>query len=207
MSAHDASTQIVNLYERHARTFDRERGKNLFKRGWLDRFRAVAGAGASILDIGCGSGEPIASYFIEAGHDITGIDSSGTMIAMCRERFPAQSWMVADMRRLDLGRRFHGIVAWDSFFHLIQDEQRAMFAVFAAHVTDGGALMFTSGPCAGEALGSYQGEPLYHASLDPEEYRRLLATHGFDIVDHVAEDATCGGHTVWLARKTREATP
>ncbi|MGB3446183.1 MAG: class I SAM-dependent methyltransferase [Xanthobacteraceae bacterium] len=207
MSAHDASTQIVNLYERHARTFDRERGKNLFERGWLDRFRAVAGAGASILDIGCGSGEPIASYFIEAGHDITGIDSSETMIALCRERFPAQSWMVADMRRLNLGRRFNGILAWDSFFHLIQDEQKAMFVVFAAHAANGGALMFTSGPHAGEALGSYQGEPLYHASLDPEAYQRLLATHGFDIVDHVAEDATCGGHTVWLARKTREATP
>lgn len=207
MPAHDASTQIVNLYERHARAFDRERGKNLFERNWLDRFRAVAGAGTSILDIGCGLGEPIARYLISGGHDVTGIDSSETMIALCRERFPAQSWIVADMRSLDLGRRFHGILAWDSFFHLIQDEQRAMFAIFAAHTANGGALMFTSGPRAGEVIGSYQGEPLYHASLDPGEYRRLLAAHGFDIVDHAAEDATCGGHTVWLAQKARDATP
>ena len=205
--AHDASTQIVNLYERHARAFDLERGKSLFERGWLDRFCTVAGAGTSILDIGCGSGEPIARYLISGGHDVTGIDSSETMIALCRERFPAQSWIVADMRKLNLGRRFSGTLAWDSFFHLTQDEQRAMFAVFAAHVADGGALMFTSGPRAGEALGSYQGEPLYHASLDPEDYQRLLAAHGFDIVDHAAEDATCGGHTVWLAQKARDATP
>lgn len=200
--ADDASTQIVNLYERHARTFDRERGRTLFERGWLDRFRAVAGAGASILDIGCGSGEPIARYFIEAGHDVNGVDSSETMIALCRARFPTQSWMVADMRRLNLGRRFNGILAWDSFFHLMQDEQKAMFAVFAAHIANGGALMFTSGPRAGEAIGSYQGEALYHASLDPEDYRRLLAANGFDVIEHVAEDATCGGHTIWLARKT-----
>ena len=206
-SAHDASSQIVNLYERHARTFDRERGKNLFERGWLDRFRAAVGAGASVLDIGCGSGEPIARYFIEAGHDVTGIDSSETMIALCRERFPAQSWSVADMRRLDLGRRFNGILAWDSFFHLTQDEQSAMFAVFAAHIANGGALMFTSGPRAGEAIGSYQGEALYHASLDPEDYRRLLTAHGFDVIDHVANDAACGGHTIWLARQMREVTP
>lgn len=204
---HDASTQIVNLYERHARAFDRERGKNLFERGWLDRFRAVAGAGASILDIGCGSGEPIARYFIEGGHDVTGVDSSETLIALCREHFPAQSWIVADMRGLDLGRRFNGILAWDSFFHLTQDAQKTMFAVFAAHIADGGALMFTSGPHAGEAVGSFQGEPLYHASLDPEDYQRLLAAHGFDVIDHAAEDATCGGHTIWLARRTREAAP
>lgn len=205
--AHDASTQIVNLYERHARAFDRERGKNLFERGWLDRFRAVAGAGASILDIGCGSGEPIARYLIATGHDVTGVDSSETMIALCRERFPTQSWMVADMRRLNVGRRFNGVLAWNSFFHLTQDEQRAMFAIFAAHVADGGALMFTSGPRAGEALGSFQGEQLYHASLDPEDYRDLFAAHGFEVVDHVVEDATCGGHTIWLARQTRAATP
>jgi len=192
----------VNLYERHARTFDCERGKSLFERDWLDRFRAAAGAEASILDIGCGSGEPIARYLIEAGHAVTGVDSSETMIALCQERFPTHSWIVADMRRLDFGRRFNGILAWDSFFHLTQDEQRAMFVTFAAHIADGGALMFTSGPRAGEAIGSFHGEPLYHASLDPEDYQRLLAAYGFDVIDHVAEDATCGGHTLWLARKT-----
>lgn len=196
---HDASTHIVSLYERHAHAFDRERGKTLFERGWLDRFRAVAGVGASILDIGCGSGEPIARYLVEASHDVTGIDSSEAMISLGRERFPSQSWVVADMRSLDFGRRFHAVLAWDSFFHLTQAEQRAMFAVFAAHVEEGGALMFTSGPRSGEAIGSYHGEPLYHASLDPEEYRCLLAAHGFDVIDHVAEDSTCGGHTVWLA--------
>lgn len=110
------------------------------------------------------------------------------------------------MRRLELGRRFNGVLAWNSFFHLTQHEQRAMFAIFAAHVADGGALMFTSGPRAGEAIGSFQGKPLYHASLDPEDYRSLLAAHDFDVIDHAAEDATCGGHTVWLARKAREAS-
>lgn len=205
--AHGASTRIVNLYERYAGAFDHERSKNLFERGWLDRFRTAAGAGASILDIGCGTGEPIARYLIEAGHDVTGVDTSETMIALCRARFSTRSWMVADMRRLNLGRRFNGVLAWDSFFHLTQDEQKAMFAIFAAHVANGGALMFTSGPRAGEAIGSFQGELLYHASLDPEDYRRLLATNGFDVIDHVAEDATCGGHTVWLARQMREVTP
>jgi len=60
--------------------------------------------------------------------------------------------------------------------------------------------MFTSGPAYGEAIGAYRGEPLYHASLDATEYRSLLDTHGFDVVEHVVEDPDCGHHTIWLAR-------
>lgn len=37
-----------------------------------------------------------------------------------------------------------------------------MFPVFAAHAAPGAVLMFTSGPTAGEAIGEWEGEPLYH---------------------------------------------
>ena len=37
------------------------------------------------------------------------------------------------MRELALGRKFSGILAWDSFFHLRHDDQRRMFPVFRQH--------------------------------------------------------------------------
>ena len=199
-SSDPSSTHIVDLYERHAHAFDGDRGRSLVERGWLDRFRAAMGADRSILDLGCGSGEPLARFFVEHGHAVTGVDSSPTLIAMCAARFPAHTWIVGDMRRLALRARFGGLLAWDSFFHLTPDDQRAMFPIFRDHAAAGSALMFTSGPRAGEAVGTYQGEPLYHASLDGSEYAALLGAHGFEVIEHVAEDATCGGHTVWLAR-------
>jgi hypothetical protein len=104
------------------------------------------------------------------------------------------------MRTLSLGRRFDGILAWDSFFHLRQDDQRNMFPVFRRHAAPNAALMFTSGPRGGVAMGTYQGEPLYHASLEPDEYRALLAEHGFAVVSYDPKHASCGGHTIWLAR-------
>ncbi len=61
--------------------------------------------------------------------------------------------------------------------------------------------MFTSGPRAGVAMGSLFGEPLYHASLDPDDTRALLAAHGFAVVSTMPEDPACGAHTVWLARR------
>lgn len=200
MAPHPSSVDVSALYERHAATWDSERGKQLFERGWLERFRALLPEGASVLDLGCGSGEPMARYLIESGYNLTGVDSSAAMIALCRARLSHATWIVADMRDIHLGQRFAGMMAWDSFFHLTQDDQRRMFAVFQEHVEPGGALMFTSGPAAGEAIGAYRGDALYHASLDSAEYEGLLAAHGFNVVRHVGEDPDCGGHTIWLAQ-------
>lgn len=192
--------RIVDLYELNALAWDRERGRGLAEKAWLDRFLALLPPAASILDLGCGSGEPIARYLIEEGHALTGVDSSPSLIGLCRSRFPQHQWLIGDMRTLELGRRFDGILAWDSFFHLMRDEQRAIFPRFAAHAKPRAALMFTSGPDDAEAIGSWQNEPLYHASLAASEYERLLTTEGFSAAAHVAEDPDCGGHTVWLAQ-------
>jgi len=197
----DDAERIIDLYDRHARSWDGERWRSLFERPWLDRFLALLPRSGEILDIGCGSGEPIARYFIEAGYELSGVDSSPAMIALCGSRFPQATWVVADMRSLALDRQFDGILAWDSFFHLRQDAQRAMFDIFRRHAAAGAALMFNSGPRHGEAIGTFRGEPLYHASLAPDEYRALLDEHGFEVVSHVAEDPGCGGRTVWLARQ------
>jgi SAM-dependent methyltransferase len=197
---HPSASNIIDLYERHARHFDQDRGKALIEKQWLDRFRALLPVGASLLDVGCGSGQPIAKYLIGGGYLITGIDSSPSMVAMCRERFLDHRWIIGDMRTMHLDRTFDGILAWDSFFHLSPDDQRAMFPIFREHAHSGSALLFTSGQNHGEAIGEYRGEPLYHASLDASEYEALLASIGFTVVAHVAEDASCGEHTVWLAK-------
>lgn len=104
------------------------------------------------------------------------------------------------MRALSLGRRFDGLLMWDSFFHLEPEAQRRMFPILAAHAAPGAALMFTSGPRAGEAIGDLFGEPLYHASLSPEAYRALLAAHGAAEIAYAPEDAATGGRTIWLCR-------
>lgn len=201
MSEDQAAGAIIGLYRRHAAAWAADRGEALgVERAWLDRFLALLPARARVLDLGCGSGAPIAAALIAAGHAVTGVDSAPEMIALCRARYCAGDWRVADMRALDLGQRFDGVLAWDSFFHLAHDDQRAMFPVFARHAAPGAGLMFTSGPTHGVAMGSYRGEPLFHASLAPEAYRALLATNGFAVVAQRAEDPACGGHTVWLAR-------
>jgi hypothetical protein len=107
------------------------------------------------------------------------------------------------MRTFELQMRFQGLVAWDSFFHLSHDDQRCMFPIIRRHAAPAAVLLFTSGISHGESIGSYRGEPLYHASLSAPEYVSLLESNGFAIQAHVPEDPDCGGHTVWLARLER----
>lgn len=197
----DAASRIIDLYRRHAEVWTNARGTVLSERAWIKRFADMLPRGATVLDIGCGSGEPIARFLAGRGHPITGVDGSPEMIALFRANLSGETAEVADMRCLELGRRFGGLIAWDSFFHLAPDDQRMMFPIFRDHCEPGAALLFTSGPAFGEAIGTLEGDPLYHASLDPDEYRLLLDRNGFGVVAHVAEDPECGGHTIWLARQ------
>jgi 2-polyprenyl-3-methyl-5-hydroxy-6-metoxy-1,4-benzoquinol methylase len=192
---------VIGIYERHAIAFDRLRSKTLMEKPFLDSFAALLPAGATVLDIGCGSGDPIAANLIERGFALTGIDSSATLINLCRSCLPGAEWHVTDMRHLSLDRRFAGLIAWHSLFHLTMNEQRQMFQRFAEHAEPDAVLMFTSGPSEAVAIGSFEGEPLFHASLSADEYRRLLGEHSFEVVEHSVETPDCGGATIWLAKR------
>lgn len=198
--SHPSSLEIPRIYTQHADEWDAIRQRYFADQIWLDRLPSQG----QVLDIGCGSGKPIADYVIKKGFSVTGVDISAPLIALCRQRLPDAEWIESDMRTLSLNKTFDGVIAWDSFFHLTQEDQRHMFDVFQSHIRPDGYLMFNSGTFSGEAIGQFMGEALYHASLAPEEYRSVLAQHSFEVIDFVKEDPACGGRTVWLAKQTSQ---
>ena len=191
-----------NIYNDHAAQFDKERPKILIEQKWLDRFLGFIDRQEHILDIGCGAGEPIAKYFIDQGYRVTGLDFSKSMIDICKSRFPDHDWFIGNMINFALGKKYKGIIAWHSFFHLPLDDQRKALECFARHLAVDGVLMLTVGPENSEVLGHVCGEKVYHASFDPEEYSEILAQFGIEIVEFVPEDPDCFGSTILLARKT-----
>jgi SAM-dependent methyltransferase len=204
MNEHPAD-RIGAIYEQFAREWDADRNDGGWwsDKHWHDRFIEYLGSDAAVLDLGCGSGRPVAQNLVSHGVRVTGVDVSPTMISLCRSRMPEQEWIVSDMRSLALDRQFDGILAWDSYFFLRHDDQRRMFDVFAAHAADGCVLMFNAGPAHGEAVGEYRGEPLYHASLAPMEFEALLARSDFEILEHRAEDPQTGGRVAWIAKSRK----
>lgn len=202
MTERPSPDDILATYERQAEGYAAHRATVLFERPWLDRLRAAM-PGDRLLDVGCGPGVPLARAMAEAGCRVTGVDGAAAMVRLFRQNMPGHRAVVADMRTMALGERFDGILAFDSFFHLTPDDQHAALARFADHAAPGAALLFTSGPEAGEAYGTVEGEAVYHASLSPEEYRTALAALAFEVLGFWPEDPACDFHTLWLARMAR----
>ena len=194
-----AAADIVDLYDRRAADWIADRGHAPTTADgiWLDRFTAGLKPGDTVLDVGCGSGRPLAAALLEGGFRVTGVDSSARLIAHAARDLPAGEFLQADMRALDLGRTFAGVLAWHSLFHLSPEDQRRTLPRLLDHAAARAVVMFSSGPRPGHAIGDWHGELLYHGSLAPDEYEAELTRHGFRV--EKGEWAVEGW--VWLARR------
>lgn len=195
---------VIPTYDREGEAWAAIRDRRLVERPWLDRALAIAPHGRGrrrVLDLGCGAGRPIAEYLIDRGCSVTGVDASRPMIELFARVVPRAVALHADMRTLRLSQDFDLVLAWDSFFHLSPDDQRRTIPVMSDHLAPGGVLLITTGPRAGEAIGRIGESDLYHASLDPEEYRGLFAGCGLEELGFWPEEPLCGGRSIWMARK------
>ena len=200
-SYRELETQTQAVYEANAVAFDAQRNKSLFEQNWLDRFLSHLTPGDAILDVGCGTGEPIAKYFIDKGHRVTGVDFAPSMLRIANHRYPNETWLLQDMRQLKLHQRFKGILSWGAFFHLPYKDQARVLTRFNQLLHPGGVLLITVGHEKGEIRGTVNGQPVYHASLSLNEYEAILQSQQLTILDFALQDPACQGHSVLLAKK------
>lgn len=189
------------VYDASAPDWDAERRDRFPERFLIDRICDSLPVGAAVLDLGCGTGAPIAAHLLAQGLAVTAVDFSARMLDLARPRLPGAELVQADMRDLNLNRSFHAIIAWDSFFHLTAEEQIALIPRLAAHLKPQGWLLFTCGPAASEGWGRVAGGPVYHASLSPAGYAAEFERVGLIARGYAAEDPAVGGRTWFLARK------
>ncbi|MCX7114845.1 MAG: methyltransferase domain-containing protein [Gammaproteobacteria bacterium] len=195
-------TKVYQVYDEIFEWIDSHRNKELkMEKFYLNFIQKYTQPEANILDVGCGTGEPIARFLLEKGYKLTGVDASKKMIEVCKKRFPDGKWLLADMRTLDLQEQFDAVIAWHSFFHLPHDDQRVTLKLLATFVSQKGLLIFTTGPEYGEVWSDNGGHDLYHASLSSEEYEQILTDNDFKVLTHKIRDPECGDATVWVAQK------
>lgn len=96
----------------------------------------------SLLELGCGTGAVLAG--LGSGLTRTGIDVSERMLAHARRRCPDASLVVADITSFDLHETFDVVICvFDTLNHVTTvDGWAAVFANAAAHLNDGGLLVF-----------------------------------------------------------------
>lgn len=194
--------KVYLVYDEIIDWFDTHRSKELImEKFYLNLIQDYLPSQGKILDIGCGTGEPLAKFWIEKGYKVTGVDASKRMIDLCKQRFPNERWFLADMRTLNLQEQFHAVIAWHSFFHLPHEDQRTTLKLLASYVNPKGLLIFTSGPEYDEVWSENGGRDLYHASLSTDEYEKILLENNFKILVHKINDPDCGEATVWVTQK------
>ena len=112
----------------------------------FDTCSTLAKDAASVLDLGCGTGELAAA--LAEGRAVTGVDPAAPMLAIAGRRPGGAKvdWVQADARSVRLGRRFDLIVLTGHAFQvfLTEEDQRAVLATIAAHLAPSGRFVFDS---------------------------------------------------------------
>ena len=105
--------------------------------GEPDLITSVLPSGASVLELGCGTGR-IADALVAVGHPTTGVDQSAAMLAHVHRATP----VLADIEGLDLGRCFDGVVLASHLVNTADSEQRRAFlATCVRHVNPRGVVL------------------------------------------------------------------
>lgn len=157
--------------------------------------------GASILDLGCGSGVPISEALMNDGFAVYGIDASPTLTAAFAERFRHASVACEPAETSNMfGRTFDGILAVGLMFLLSADAQRALIRRAGAALNAGGRFLFSSPwqVCAWADLMTGRES----RSLGADAYAAILAEAGLTLVGNYTDE---GDSYYYHAVKTESA--
>lgn len=166
------SENAFNGWEIIASEFDAARSDigSGVARSWATRLPP----GGDVLDLGCGSGFPIASTLMEQGYAVFGIDASPTLVSMFRRRLGGAHVACETVQESAFfGRTFDGVIAVGLMFLLSGDDQRQLIEKIGKTLKPGGLFLFSAPRqrCAWNDVQTGQ----VSLSLGEVEYERLLA--------------------------------
>ncbi len=174
--------------------------------------------GASILDVGCGSGW-LSEYFARLGYRMTGVDISPNLIRVAEQRIATLpfgiddksrarcQFLVHDIETGPLNQSFDAIICYDSLHHF--EDENAVLDSLAAMLDESGILFVAEGetPRAGSDTETELREVMekfetLEAPFSKAYLVGLLERHGFAIVgDYTSvigfvDRDNVAGHTV-----------
>ena len=142
---------------------------------------------SAIVDVGCGSGVPIAAALIEDGFKLFGIDASSSLLAAFRDRFPgAPATCEAAQDSAFFARTFDAAVSIGLLFLLSEEDQATVLPRVAHALRPGGRFLFTAPRQRCEWQDVLTDRP--SRSLGAREYGRLLEASGLQLVGCHAEE-------------------
>lgn len=194
------------------------RGKTYVDRvlGYVDKVLDGLPPGAKVLDLGCGTGNPIARYIAQRGYRVIGVDQSEKMLEIARQVAPDAEFIHSDMVEIKFADKFGAAIAWDSVFHVERKHHSAIYRKLVNSLEPGGRLLLsvggsdvdssvegsTSNDSGAEGFTSEMfGHTFFYSGYEPKVARQLLEAEGFEIEVWEVDDPTSRGHIAVVARK------
>lgn len=168
--------RIAEAYAEHRNHFDNEIH--------LTRFVRLLATGSKVLDVGSGSGMPVARFLVSCGLAVTGIDISPRQVELARNNVPQAHFEIADMDSLREGQYpVDGVVAMYSIFHIDRNHHGRLLQTLHSYLSRGGAFLATMGADDWEGSDAdFHGAETLWSHFGPERNRELIEAAGFTIV-------------------------
>lgn len=100
---------------------------------------------ARVLDLGCGTGRPIAEFLLRQGYSVTGVDQAEDLLALARERLPQGRWVHAQLETFAPDEEYDGAVIWDSLFHIPREHHEPILRTTLRSLRKGSRAILTVG--------------------------------------------------------------
>ncbi len=144
----------------------------------------VLAPGSTVLDLGCGSGVPIAKA-LAASHNVIGVDLSAGQLANALTQVPNAQFLQGDMSRCCFRPgSFDAVVSFYAIFHTPLSEHAPLIARIGEWLRPGGYFLATLSPNREEGYteDDFFGAEMFWSNLSLPEYRDVLASSGFEIL-------------------------
>lgn len=183
----DTNTELVKAgYNQIADTYHAARltRKAVYDR-YFDQLIHFFPTGGRLLDLGCGSGQPVTAYFYNKGFEVVGVDLSESMLAIARRTIPTGQFFVADMVDCTFAPdEFDLILSTFAIIHVPQEKQRLLFQKMHTWLKPGGTAYLVLGFRDEKEVfeDGWYGVRMFWSTFSQAQYQDLFREVGFNLL-------------------------
>ncbi|MFI6165914.1 class I SAM-dependent methyltransferase [Nocardia sp. NPDC051052] len=205
MSTDDPKDLVRHGYNALSEHYDKAFGGQTKYQAWLAELDEHIPSAARVLDLGCGSGIPVARMLAATGRRVVGVDISDIQIARARQLVPDAEFVRADATAIDFGPdSFDAIVCLYALIHIPLDQQFPLLAKIAGWLRPQGVFVATTGHHAWTGIDDNwlgTGHTMWWSHTDALTYRAWLTQAGLAIRREEFIPEGSSGHTLFWAAK------
>ncbi|QUM80800.1 MULTISPECIES: bifunctional 2-polyprenyl-6-hydroxyphenol methylase/3-demethylubiquinol 3-O-methyltransferase UbiG [unclassified Moritella] len=162
------NNSLRETYNSFADTYDVNRGAFDISDILNSFYSNLASKSGKLLDLGCGAGEPVASYFIDNDWQVTGVDFSERMLELASKYAPKMKAVRSDISDVKFkSNEFDAVTATYSLFHIPSELHVDLFSEIFKWLKPKGKLLFTYATKEATGVEEFSG---YIKFMDTEFY-------------------------------------